>query len=407
MAAPALAADCATDLLVIGGGFTGCAAALTAAESGADVMVVEAAIIGHGGSGRNVGLVNAGLWLPPDEIIAILGETDGMRLISALGNGPQRVFDLIAKHGIDCEATRNGTLHLAHAAKGLRGLEDRYRQGNRTGAPIRLLDRAETAKRTGSSGFHGALFDPRAGTIQPLGYCRGLAKAAQNAGARLHSASKVTALRHDGQWQATVNGHQVTAKRVLLATNAYFDGIAHIPAPAFVPVHYCQFATDPLTPTQRQGILEGGEGCWDTATVMTSIRMDQAGRIIIGAVGNADGGGKTIHAAWAARKLARYYPQLAGIPFAHQWTGRIAMTGDHVPKVVAFGPDALAVYGFSGRGISPGTVFGHTAAQALLTGDRSHIPLPVVDHYSETLTGLRAAYYETGAVLTHAIDARI
>ena len=68
-----LSADRTVDLVVIGAGFTGCSAALEAARTGASTVVLEAETIAHGGSGRNVGLVNAGLWLPPDDVVAVVG----------------------------------------------------------------------------------------------------------------------------------------------------------------------------------------------------------------------------------------------------------------------------------------------------------------------------------------------
>ena len=52
--APPLASDHSVDLAIIGGGFTGCAAALEAAREGASVCLLEANTIGHGGSGRNL-----------------------------------------------------------------------------------------------------------------------------------------------------------------------------------------------------------------------------------------------------------------------------------------------------------------------------------------------------------------
>ncbi|MGR3379343.1 NAD(P)/FAD-dependent oxidoreductase [Salipiger abyssi] len=402
-----LSGDAATDLLVVGGGFTGCSAALEAARAGASVTLLEANTIGHGGSGRNVGLVNAGLWLAPDDVLAAAGQTDGTRLLTELGQGPQAVYDIIAREGIDCEATRNGTLHLAHAPSGLRDLENRYRQGNRTGAPLQLLDAAETARRTGSTAFHGALFDPRAGTIQPLAYARGLARAAMRAGARVHEGSAVTAIAHsDGVWRVRANGHEIRARALLLATNAYCEAITGAPLPRFVPVSFSQFATAPLPEEQRARILPGGEGCWDTAMVMSSLRIDAAGRLIVGGIGNAEGAGGKIHASWARRKLRALYPELGALPFEHVWRGSIAMTSDHIPKAVAFGPNALSIFGYSGRGIAPGTVFGRAAATALLNGTPEALPLPPIQTYTERFTVLREAYYELGAALTHATRSR-
>lgn len=405
-AAP-LDADVTVDLAVIGGGFTGCAAALEAVRTGASVCLLEAETIGHGGSGRNVGLVNAGLWLPPETVKAQLGEAAGGKLLAILSEAPARVFDLIAREGIDCEATRNGTLHLAHSPKGFADLAERHRQGRAIGAPLDLLDAAETARRTGSAAFHGALLDPRAGTIQPLAYALGLARAAITAGARLHEQSPVQAVtRAGGVWAVSSRGHQVRAKRLLVATNAYHLGFGPLFQPRFVPVHYCQYATDPLPPALLEKILPGREGCWDTAMVMSSVRLDRAGRLIIGGIGNGEGPGARVHAAWARRKLAALYPQLRGVALPWGWTGRIAMTSDHVPKILAFGPDAYACFGYSGRGIGPGTMFGTLTARALLSGSEDPLPLSPVTRHSETAPTMLAAWYEAGSCLTHATAER-
>jgi glycine/D-amino acid oxidase-like deaminating enzyme len=118
------------------------------------------------------------------------------------------------------------------------------------------------------------------------------------------------------------------------------------------------------------------------------------------------GGAAATHADWAARKLAQLFPQLRGISVPHAWAGRIAMTGDHLPRIQRIGPEGFAVYGYSGRGIGPGTVFGQAVARALLSGDESALPVPVVAAHHEPLARLKTLYYETGARLVHMISAR-
>ena len=97
--------DSTTDVLVIGAGYTGLSAALHLAQSGVRVTVLEARRVGHGGSGRNVGLVNSGLWTAPDSLNDTLGAAQGEALTAALAAAPDLVFDLIAQHGIACEMT--------------------------------------------------------------------------------------------------------------------------------------------------------------------------------------------------------------------------------------------------------------------------------------------------------------
>jgi glycine/D-amino acid oxidase-like deaminating enzyme len=112
--------DATADVAIVGGGFTGLSTALHGAEAGLDCLVLEAERIGHGGSGRNVGLVNAGVWHPPAAVRAALGPTYGPRFVERFGAAPEYVFSLIEKHQIRCEPARNGTIHAAHAPRRLR-----------------------------------------------------------------------------------------------------------------------------------------------------------------------------------------------------------------------------------------------------------------------------------------------
>ena len=150
-------------------------------------------------------------------------------------------------------------------------------------------------------------------------------------------------------------------------------------------------------------ILPGKEGCWDTATIMSSFRVDDAGRLIIGTMGNSEGFGKYIHLNWANKKLKDLFPFLPDVEFTHRWSGKIAMTRDHIPKIVNFEENALSCFGYSGRGIAPGTLFGKTCASALLIENLSMLPVSAVQQYRESFTRQKTTFYEMAAVANNSL----
>ena len=418
----ALAHHAHTDVAIIGGGYGGLSAALELAKSGLDVHLLEAQTIGFGGSGRNVGLVNAGLWTPPDDIEATLGQAAGQKLNQAFACAPDMVFDLIQKYQIDCNPVRHGTLHCATNKSGLKDLNRRFLQQQKRQAPVELLSASATMQRTGSSEFLGALFDARAGTIQPLSYAFGLAHAAEKAGASINTQSPVLDYRYqDKQWHITTAQGRVSANQLIVATNAYDtqndaqrssrDAQSHAPQSQtkgyFTPIGYCQFATAPLTLKQQAQILPHKEGCWDTAHAMSSFRLDHKGRLIIGGVGSLEHKGSSTHMHWAQRKLKALFPELKAYEFDYMWSGQIAMTADKLPKMSAMGPQAISLYGYSGRGIGPATTLGCAAAKWAMGLDETHLPLAISDPTMDRHWRLKSAYYNTGALLAHWLESRL
>ncbi len=398
-----LRAHTRADVLIVGGGFTGLNCALQLAENGLDAVVVEANQVGYGGSGRNVGLANAGLWVQPEEVIESLGPDYGERLYQELAAAPERVYQTIARYGIECEADRVGTLQLARSRKGLAYLDERLQQLNARGAGVLLLDEKETQALTGSPYYRGAILDNSAGTIQPLGYVRGLARAASAAGARIYERSRVLKLDKAGaNWIASTAHGSVTAPKVLIATNGYSgDLIPAIPTTT-IPVNYFQFATAPLSPAQLRTILPQKHGCWDAELVMTSIRLDRAGRLIIGSVGRIeDGGDSSFLGNWAQCMLQKFYPELPKMPLDYRWSGQIAYSDDHIPHLHMLAPGMVTVVGYSGRGIGPGTVLGQWLAQYFLGTPIQELPLPISELKAIPLRKLRELYYARGSDLYH------
>jgi glycine/D-amino acid oxidase-like deaminating enzyme len=398
-----LSGEIRVDVVVIGAGYTGLSAALHLAGRRVSVAVLEAAQIGFGGSGRNVGLVNAGLWLMPEVVTQRLGTTYGPRLLERLAEAPARVFGLIGRYGIACEPMRSGTLHCGVGRAGLEQLAERARQWAALRAPVELLGPADTALRTGSKIFSGALFDARAGTVQPLAYARGLARAAMANGAALFTASAVLSAERDGEkWVVRTSSGSARADWVVIATDAYAEGPWRVAREEQVHLPYFNFATAPLDEPRRKSILPGGEGAWDTRKVLSSFRLDAAGRLIFGSVGSLRAGGSDVHRQWAKRALGKLFPQLGRIEFEHGWYGHIGMTADGLPRFHVYAPGVIGFSGYNGRGIAAGTVFGAILADVICgNGQLSELPLPVTEPKAAKLRGLREVLYRAGSKALH------
>ena len=366
------------DVAIVGGGFTGLSTALHSAERGLAVHVLEAEQIGYGGSGRNCGLVNAALWLPPQDVRKQLGQTYGPRFIEQFGKGPEYVFSLIEKHQMLCEVTRTGTIHAAHSPGGYRELKGRAEEWKRLGQPVELIERNAVFEMIGTDVFHGGLLDHRAGTINPMGYCRGLARAAMGAGASISTSVRAINLtRNNNEWLIETDRVELRANAVILGTNAYTDDLWPDLKKVFTMIHYFQLATTPLG-NDASHILPGKQGLWDTAQIMFNYRRDAFDRLLIGSMGTIVGGrDKGLSQRWARKQIKRIFPDLGEVEFEHAWHGQIAMTPDHLPRIYELAKNLYTPIGYNGRGITTGTVFGKAMAELLTGADKADLPLPI------------------------------
>lgn len=366
------------DVVIVGAGFTGLSAAIHCTENGMSCHVIEAEHVGYGGSGRNTGLVNAAAWLPPQDVIKQLGAKAGKKFVDIFSDAPSFVFGLIKKYNIECEVTNTGTIHAAHGKLGFVDLQYRKSEWDRLGAPVDLLSADETAELTGTRRFYGALVDKRAGTINPMGYCRGLARAALQNGAKLTTNCRVhNVIKENDGWRIITSNGDLKAKYVILGTNAYTDKLWPGLSQTFTRINYFNCATVPLGERIRY-ILPQRQGLWDTGKIMFSLRRDKYDRLIIGSMGRIHGNRKSgITKRWASAQLKRLFPDLGPVEFENIWYGEIAMTPTHLPGVHQLDRNLYTSIGYNGRGITTGTIFGKALADMISSSSPDGLPLPI------------------------------
>lgn len=375
---PPLEGAAEAEVAVVGGGFAGLSAALHLAEAGIAVRLLEAETPGWGASGRNGGQVNPGLKEDPDSVEARFGPDLGGRMVALAGDASDLVFDLIARHGIDCAASRPGWLQPAHDAAGLAAVRRRVEQWTRRGAALSLLDAPATAELLGAEGYVGAMLDERGGSLHPLNYALGLATAAQRAGAVLHGHSRVVSLARDGAGHVlqTARG-RLKVRRVILCTNGYTDDLVPALRRTLVPVRSVQVATAPLSDNLRRGILPQGHAASDSRRLLLYFRLDPQGRFVMGGRGDYGTAGTLRQMELLRRVSCKLYPQLGEAEWAHHWGGFVAMTADHYPHMDEVAPGVMAGVGFNGRGVAMATALGKVLADWAAGVPAAALPFPV------------------------------
>lgn len=373
-----LRGDHSCDVAIVGGGFTGLSAALHLAERGKRVIVLEAESPGWAASGRNGGQVNPGLKEDPDTIVQQFGAALGGKMVAMSGGAAQLVFDLIARHEIQCAAAQTGWIQPVHSEKSEAVVRNRVAQWVRRGAPLRMLTRDETADLLGTATYRAAMIDERGGNLHPLNYALGLADAAIRAGASIHGQSRVTRMKVDADHQILhTSGGTVRAGKVLLCTNGYTDGLVPPMRRTVVPIRSIQVATDVLPDDVARTILPQGHSASDSRRLLLYFRKDPAGRFVMGGRGAYSESG-TLHQMQALRDASvKLYPRLRDARWSFAWGGFVAMTKDHYPHLDLVSPNVLAGIGFNGRGVAMGTAFGKVMADWAGGVSESDLDFPI------------------------------
>ncbi|MDG2283970.1 MAG: FAD-binding oxidoreductase [Alphaproteobacteria bacterium] len=376
----ALSGEVETDVAIVGGGYLGFSTALHLAEEGVKVTLLEADEPGFGASGRNTGFVVPNLitGLDPRVMREALGEEHGRLICETIGEGAELVFELIRRHGIDCQASQSGWIQPIHTPEKREWLEDRVEQWRALGRPVEALSRDQAVYETGSEIYHGAFLDPTGGHLNPLAYCRGLADAAIGAGATVFTSSRARSIGRKGdRWVVSCEQGTMIADRLLLTTNATGGGLAPKPEATQLPITLFQVATAPLDADLRQSILPNNRASADIRKELVAYRWTKDNRIVTGGLLASPFGAAERAQTYHLDRLRDMLPQLPAVEADYIWQGRLAAAPDFLPRLMSLGEDGWSAIACNGRGMAMTTSLGRRIAHWLAGKTNEPLPVPV------------------------------
>jgi len=364
---PADPLPASTDIAIIGGGYTGLAAARALARGGADVTLLERHHLGWGASSRNGGFVLQGYKPEMEELARMVGPERARRMFQLTLEAIQLLERLTAEEGIACDFNRCGAVTLAAKPGHLPALEQSGRfLRQELGYETELLSREDLGKEIGSARYHGALLDPGGCSLQPARYVQGLGLAAQRAGARLLEGTEVTRVRKvPGGFEVGTSRGVLRAREVLAATNGYTPAALGRLRRRVIPIGSYIIATKPLGEELARRLIPKGRVMSDTKNLLFYFRLSPDGRMVFGGRASFTPASAKRSARILASGMREVFPELAGATIEYAWSGKVAYPMDHLPHAGRL--DGLHYsMGYCGHGVALATYLGTRMGEVLL-----------------------------------------
>ncbi len=353
------------DVVVVGGGYCGLEAATTVAGLGRSVVVLDRHDLGWGASSRNGGMVIPELKSGPRTLEAAYGPL-GLELHDEVEAAFDHVEALVGDGGIDCDYERSGQLYVTHGARGAARLAALADELTSVGAAARYVEGDDLVAEAGSRLFAAGVVIERTGGLHPARFHAGLVARARTAGAVLAphtAASSVEKAPGAGHVVHTERGN-IHADDVLLATNAYADGLDPTLRRRVLPMDSFIIATEPLAPEVAASVLPTRRMTFNDRNLLWYWRHGPDGRLLFGGRKRLGHVSLTEARDHLYESMLTAHPQLAGTRVDRVWGGRVALTLDRLPHCGRL--DGLwYATGCNGSGVALNTWMGRRMAEAI------------------------------------------
>ncbi len=360
-----------SDVVVIGGGFTGTSAALRLAKGGAHVTLLEAESVGWGASSRNGGQALSCLHHSLTELIEQHGLERAREMFRASVCAADTVARIVKEERIECDYLRNGNIEAASKPRHF----DRLKREQETLArvadyQVRIVPPAEAAAELGTEAYCGLMVNERSGGLQPAKFVYGLASAADRAGAYLHEGTRVTGIEknasHNGsRFAVRTERGTVFAKEVLLAANAWVGAIVPQFRKKVFPAESFILATEPLPEDLARRLIPHKRVVYDTKNMLAYYSLSRENRMVWGGEGTATGLSASRNIEMLRRGMLSVFPELKDAAIDYFWNGTLGMTLDrnaHAGQVDGMWFSMCYV----GHGVTLATYLGEQMANAIL-----------------------------------------
>ncbi len=363
---PSLKEDIHTDLLIIGGGYTGLSTALHGGSMFSSIVIIDQAQPGWGCSGRNGGQINPQWKSSLSHLKSQYSQNEFDDFIKLLNTSAQNVFSLIEQHNIDCQGLRSGALIPGRGTDSRRYLQEWASYWKDYGARVQLLGKSETTEAIGTKVYDNSLLLEEGGSLQPLAFTRGLVSACQSQSVDIYGDTRAQTVTARGNgWLVKTEFGLISCNSLVIATNGYTGRLWPGLRQNLYPVASMISATEPLADDAFSSILPAKQSVAEYAGLPFYYRLDEQNRFIMGGRGTRSGGVGSMDPRHLHRAAIKLFPQLEIARWTFNWAGYVGVTLHQKPLLLRLGENAYAGLGYNGRGITMATAMGRQLTRAL------------------------------------------
>ncbi|MEM8837602.1 MAG: FAD-binding oxidoreductase [Pseudomonadota bacterium] len=368
---PDVALPKAVDVLVIGAGLTGLAAARILARKGRSVLVLDAMAPGEGASSRNGGMIGGGHRLSTEALIRQFGSNIARDLLyEAHCASRDFTLHLMDDDEIACDYVECGRFRGLWTTK---EYDEAGRALDRLKAMVpvdaHMVPDTEQRAEAGTDLYSGGVVYPLHGSLNPAKWVGGLLKAAERAGACVQGKTPVLDLRKNGaSYTAATSRGSIEARDVLLATNGYTSAAFAQTKRRIVPLPSYIITSEPLPPETINSIFPKRRMVAESRERHCYYRPSPDGqRLVFGGRAAMFEAPDWIVERELKRLIREIYPDLGTIGFSHLWRGKTGFTFSFLPHVGRIDGIWHAI-GYCGSGNAMAPWLGHKAG-LLIAGD--------------------------------------
>ncbi len=363
---PTLRGEQRADVCVIGGGITGCSAALHLAQRGYRVVLLERRELGFGASGRSGGQILPGLGTDIATVEQALGRERAREIWEMSREAVRLTAGLVEQFAIPCDLSW-GYLHAAVKPRHVRELRQfQARMASDYGyEALDWLEGDALREHVATDAYPGALYEREGGHLHPLNYTLGLAQAARRAGVTIHEQSAAVAIERGQPARVRTQHGCVTADFVVLGTNAYLGGLVPELEGRIMRAANYIVATEPLGEERAARVLPRNDALSDANFVLDYYRLSADRRLIYGGEVSYTGREPRGLQQRMDAKIARLFPALRGVRIDYRWGGEVAITLNRAPDFGRLDNNLYYAQGYSGHGMALAGLAGKLIADAI------------------------------------------